>query len=179
METIRSYIDQGYIETLLILMAMVYVALCCRYDKQRLYPVMISLSVSIVSYSMYYWGPYNWAISKAGYFIYQSIFPLLCFVALRRIKGPLSTLLMITAFTLILVNFTALCLVGGGLYNWGDYQFAVWVILLVELALMYSPRLTNGCYGGLCEFKLGRDYTEGYSLYYSLSYSVKNHFGKG
>ena len=60
------------------------------------------------------------------------------------------------------------------MYTWVHYQLVTWILLAVELSVMYSPRLTSGVYGSLRGSGLARDSRKAWGADINFAHSAQN-----
>ena len=162
----------------IVIAAITYMCMRNSSDPSRLWPCVITLWITTASYMLYTVGAYDQTVALIGYYQYQSIAPLICVLALSLVKGRLATALMMTASFLIVANVIAFWTEGVGIYAWGAHQIVVWVILIVELALMHSPGLTNGLHRAIYRADTNRDHNKGLGVSNYLPHSSKDNVGK-
>lgn len=136
------------------------------------------LWVTAASYMIYYFGDYNEYVTAIGYYQYQSIFPLISISILHLIKDRLATLLMVLYLIEISINALSFWIEGQGLYIDNAYQLSMWGVFIVQMALMFSRRLTNGVYRGLFGYDMARSSPKANMAAGHHSYSPENHPGE-
>ena len=159
----------------LVVASITYMALHNYYNPERLYVCLASLWLTSASYLFYQFGPYDQAVELMGYYQYQSITPFMCIICLSFISGRLSTLLMISSFACILANIGIFWLEGLGVNAWSLYQAVLWVILIVELVMMYSPRLTDVLHGSLHGSDMAGNHSKSEYLSGNSSHCLQGH----
>jgi hypothetical protein len=124
--------------------------------------------------SSWYWP----IVDVLGSYGYQSATPLIAILALSFIRDKLASVLMYLFSMLILANIYFWLQEGSGHQIQMIQQSIVWMVFIIEIALMLSPRLTNGIHGVVQRVSLARNIEKiGYSRNHS-AYSSKANIGK-
>jgi hypothetical protein len=113
--------------------------------------------------SSWYWP----IVDVLGSYGYQSATPLLAIIALSFIRDKLASVLMYLFSMLILANIYFWWQEGNSHQVQNVQQSVVWTVLVVEVVLMLSPRLTNGIHGVIQRINFARNIAK-------ISYS-RNH----
>jgi hypothetical protein len=117
-------------------------------------------------------------VDALGSYGYQSATPLLAIVALSFIRDKLASVLMCLFSMLILANGYFWMQEGNAQQIQAIQQAIVWAVFIIEIALMLSPRLTNGIHRAIQRFNLARNIAKiGYSRNHR-SHSSKANIGK-
>jgi hypothetical protein len=125
--------------------------------------------------SNWYWP----IVDVLGSYGYQSATPFIAILALSLIRDKLSTVLMCLFFMLILANGYFWLQEGNGYQVQAIQQAIVWAVFIIEVALMLSPRLTNGIHGAIQRFNLARNIAKiGYSRNHR-THSAQENPGEG
>jgi hypothetical protein len=126
-------------------------------DTPRGFACIAVLWTTVPGYLIYDSNWY-WLIADVlGSYGYQSATPLLAIVVLSRIRDKLSTVLMCLFSMLILANGYFWLQEGNSYQVQATQQVIVWAVFIIEVALMLSPRLTNGIHGAIQRFNLARN----------------------
>ena len=128
----------------LVILTLVLVALRNGCETKRGTACIAVLWTTAPGYFIYPTDLYFTLVDALGSYGYQSATPLLAICALACIKDKLSTVLMSLFTVVIFANIYFFWLEGQGHQIQDIQQTFVWSVFVVEVALMLSPRLTNG-----------------------------------
>lgn len=150
-----------YLITESVLILLCLVAIRNGSDTDRGLTCVAVLWSTIPGYWLYHTDYYFTLVDIFGSYGYQSLTPLLAIFVLSFIRGKLSAILMLLFFVLICANTYFFWLEGQGQQVQSAQQLFVWLIFFIEVALMLSPRLTNGIHGSFQRHDLAGDSAEG------------------
>jgi hypothetical protein len=140
-----------------VLLALAFASILNRYEIKRAFACVTVLLVTVASYCVYESDWYFPLEETLGYYGYQSLAPLLSVLILAKIKCRLSSCLMVLFCILVSGNLVFWYVEGLGNDVEAIYQQAVLAMFCIELALMFSKRLTNVVHGVVHRPKLDRD----------------------
>ena len=138
----------------LVVSLLAFAALHNESNDGRMTSCIAVLWVTIASYVVYHAGPYNTLVESIGYYQYQAVIPLLSILILYFIRCKLAICLMLVYLIQILFGLSYFVFEGQGWYIYQQYQLTMWLLFGVQMALMFSARLTDNVYGGICRAKL-------------------------
>lgn len=141
-----------YIAPFLVISLLILITLRDDFDTQRGLACRAVLWTTAPGYMLYNTELYFPIADTIGSYGYQSVTPVLAICALALIRDKLSTVLMCLFCVLILGNIYFFWLEGQGYQIQDAHQVMVWAVFFTEVALMLSPRLTNGIYRAVQRF---------------------------
>jgi hypothetical protein len=102
----------------------------------------------VVNVGLFYTSFYNAAVGVLGFHVYQSLFELGLILLLALRPSKLGLLMIGLSFLAIVVNAMSYWV---GLYGDSTLMFEVLMygLLMIQIALLLSKRLTNGIYSSL------------------------------
>ena len=162
----------------LVVALLTYAAMRNDRNQYRAAAIVCVLWITTASSFVYYFGPYDEAVSLVGYYQYQAIYPLLQILCLSLIRGKLAACLMILFCVEIIFNCFAFWIEGQNLYTDTLYQSTIWAVFVVQMALMLSRTLTNGVHHQLCRFNMARNPAKAISASINGSDSGKGDTGE-
>jgi hypothetical protein len=128
-------------------------------DTPRGFACIAVLWSTVPGYLIYDSNWYWPIVDVLGSYGYQSATPLLAIVALSFIRDKLASVLMYLFSMLILSNIYFWWQEGNGHQIQIIQQSIVWMVFVIEVLLMLSPRLTNGIHGVVQRINLARNIT--------------------
>lgn len=106
------------------------------------------LIVMVVNIGLFYTSFYNAAVGVLGFHVYQSLFELGLILLLALRPSKLGILMIGLSISAIFVNILSYWI-----DFYGDstvfFEVCMYSLLLIQIALLLSRRLTNGIYGSL------------------------------
>lgn len=161
-----------------VILTLVIITLRNGSETPRGFVCIAVLWSTLPGYLIYESDLYFPIVDALGSYGYQSATPFIAILALSFIRDKLSTVLMCLFSMLILVNGYFWLQEGNGHHVQAIQQAIVWSVFIIEVALMLSPRLTNGIHGAIQRFNLARNLAAiGYSRNHR-SHSVEDNAGE-
>ena len=140
-----------------VILLLVMISLRNGFESKRGLTCIAVLWCTVPGYFIYQSDLYFPIVDVLGSYGFQSATPLLAIAVLSLIRCRLSTILM-CLFTVLICANTYFFWLEGQNHNIQDaHQMFVWSIFFTEVALMLSPRLTNGIHGAIQGFIRHRD----------------------
>lgn len=132
----------------------------------RFYVAHCVLVVMSVNVGLYYTDFYNAAVGLVGFYVYQSLFELGLILMLALRPSKLGVLMIGVSISAIFVNILSYWI-----DFYGDstvfFEVCMYSLLLIQIALLLSRRLTNGIYGSLAS--AGHFCADRYRIYQRVS----------
>ena len=138
-----------------VILTLVLVTIWNGSDTPRGLSCIVVLWATAPGYFIYETELYYPIVEYLGSYGYQSATPLLAIITLSFIRDKLNTVLMCLFSMLILANGYFWWQEGNGHQIQEIQQAVVWIVFAIEVALMLSPRLTNGIHGVIQRFDVG------------------------
>ena len=161
-----------------VILTLVLVTIWNGSDTPRGLSCIVVLWATAPGYFIYETELYYPIVEYLGSYGYQSATPLLAIIILSFIRDKLSTVLMCLFSMLILANGYFWWQEGNGHQIQEIQQAVVWIVFAIEVALMLSPRLTNGIHGVIQRFSVAGNIQQiGYSSNHQ-PYRSQNNPGK-
>jgi hypothetical protein len=157
-----------------IIMALAFASVLAGYETKRAFACMAVLWVTVASLAIHESSLYFPLSDTFGYYGLQALDPLLSIIILANIRCRLSSCLMVLFCVLISVNIIAWYIEGLGINVEAYYQQAVWVVFIIELALMFSERLTNVVHGVVHRPSVAGDTSAPIVAFEHLDYSAQS-----
>jgi hypothetical protein len=159
-------------------MALAFASVLAGYETKRALACMTVLWVTVVSLVAHESSLYFPLSDIFGYYGLQALDPLLSIIILANIRCRLSSCLMVLFCVLVSVNIVAWYVEGLGVNVEAYYQQAVWAVFGIELALMFSERLTNVVHGIVHRPSLAGDTAAPIVAFEHLDYRIESNAGE-
>jgi hypothetical protein len=132
----------------------------------RFYVAYCVLVVMAVNIGLFYTDLYNAAVGLLGFHVYQSLFELGLILLLALRPSRLGILMIGLSISAIFVN-----IISYWIDFYGDstvfFEVCMYSLLLIQIALLLSRRLTDGIYGSLAS--AGHFCADRYRIYQRVS----------
>lgn len=140
-----------------VILTLVAITLHNGSDTPRGHVCIAVLWCTVPGYLIYDSDWYYYLRDMLGSYGYQSATPFLAILILSLIRDKLSTILICLFSMLILTNGVFWYLEGNGYHIQTTQQAILWSVFIIEVALMLSPRLTNGIHGVVQRINVARN----------------------
>ena len=164
--------------TLLVALILLAATVWNSNNPGRLASCSVVVGVTTLSYWNYHFGIYDGCVDLLGYYPYQMLAPLISLLILYWVKCQLALALMFLYFTQILISLGYLVIEGQGWYIDQEYQLTMWLWFGIQIALMFSQRLTHGVHRSLCGTKLAGVAAEAFMGTKHSVNSISDHTGE-
>lgn len=144
----------------IIVLCLLIIAMAVNWrDKARMGAAGTVLGVGAVGYAIYYFAPYAAIVEALGYHQEQAIWLLASISILYHVKGRLAFCLMVLYLAQLAINATYFTYQSMGIDILPAFDGVMWLMFVIQMALLFSRRFTDVCTRGLLEFRVVRDFS--------------------